>query len=130
MTNSSRGVISMKKWIGTLITLTALFMMVPGCSNQSGTESVTSSQSRSASVTSDAVSAVKSTMSATSPSGRTYQSASLQGGIAVLVDSLAAYWVKDNQVYAANGFAKTWSPVVPYSPAGIDFDSVSEAVGK
>jgi hypothetical protein len=42
---------------------------------------------------------------------------------------LAAYWVKDGRVYAANGFAKMWSPGIDYasSPA-ITIDSVKNAV--
>jgi len=66
---------------------------------------------------SNATSAVKRTITAVSSSGGTYLVGSLKGGTAVLVDDLAAYWVKNSRVYAANGFAKTWS-----------FDSVEQAV--
>ena len=53
----------------------------------------------------------------------------LRGGIAVLVDGQAAYWVDQaGRVHAANGFAKTWSPQIDYAPAGVDIESVTTAV--
>jgi len=57
-----------------------------------------------------------------------YKTGKLEGGIAVLVNDNGAYWVKNVIVYAANGFAKTWSPSLDYSPAGIDFDTVRDSV--
>jgi len=39
-----------------------------------------------------------------------------------------AYWVSNGNAYAANGTAKTWSPSLPYSKVGIDYDTVVEAV--
>jgi len=50
-------------------------------------------------------------------------------GTAVLVGDHAAYWVKDGKVYAANGFAKMWSPQLEYAPVGIDISVVRKAIG-
>lgn len=57
-----------------------------------------------------------------------YKTGELEGGIAVLVNANGAYWVKNDIVYVANGFAKTWSPGLNYSPVGIDFDTVRDSV--
>lgn len=75
-----------------------------------------------------AITAVKRTMTNVSTSGRVYQTGFLEDGVAVFVDNLAAYWVQNGRVYAANGFAKTWSPSISYSKTGIDIDSVENAV--
>ena len=41
----------------------------------------------------------------------------------------AAFWVKNNIVYAANGTAKAWTNnKIDYAPTGIDFFSVKKAV--
>jgi len=78
---------------------------------------------------SNAISAVKGSIAAVSSLGRTYLAGSLKGGTAVLVDDLAAYWVKNSRVYAANGFARTWSPSISYATdPDINFDSVEQAV--
>ena len=78
---------------------------------------------------SNAISAVKRSITAVSSSGRTYLAESLKGGTAVLVDDMAAYWVKNGRVYAANGFARTWSPSISYATdSDISFDSVELAV--
>ncbi len=78
---------------------------------------------------SNAISAVKRSITAVSSSGRTYLAGSLKGGTAVLVDDMAAYWVKNGRVYAANGFARTWSPSISYATdSDISFDSVELAV--
>jgi len=78
---------------------------------------------------SNATTAVKRTITAVSSSGRTYLAGSLKGGTAVLVDDMAAYWVKNGRVYAANGFARTWSPSISYATdSDISFDSVEQAV--
>lgn len=78
---------------------------------------------------SNAISAVKGSIAAVSSLGRTYLAGSLKGGTAVLVDDLAAYWIKDSRVYAANGFARTWSPSISYATdPDINFDSVEQAV--
>lgn len=78
---------------------------------------------------SNVISAVKISITAVSSSGRTYLTGSLKGGTAVLVDDLAAYWIKDSRVYAANGFARTWSPSISYATdPDINFDSVEQAV--
>jgi hypothetical protein len=77
----------------------------------------------------NATTAVKRSITAVSSLGRTYLAGSLKGGTAVLVDDLAAYWVKNSRVYAANGFAKTWSPSISYATdPDINFDSVEQAV--
>jgi len=57
-----------------------------------------------------------------------YEAGKLNDGVAVLVGDLAAYWVKDDVLYAANGFAMTWSPSLDIAPDGIDFDTVEDAV--
>ncbi len=58
-----------------------------------------------------------------------WQFGPLNGGTAVLVDN-SAYWVDAaDKVYAANGNAKTWSPIIDYAPKGIDIDSVTSAIG-
>jgi hypothetical protein len=78
---------------------------------------------------SNAITAVKRTITAVSSSGRTYLAGLLKGGTAVLVDDMAAYWVKNGRVYAANGFARTWSPSISYATdSDISFDSVEQAV--
>jgi hypothetical protein len=53
---------------------------------------------------------VKATITASLKPNITYRTGPLQGGIAVLVGDLGAYWVKNGIVYNANGFALTWSP--------------------
>ncbi|WP_444894899.1 hypothetical protein [Microbulbifer sp. SSSA005] len=55
-------------------------------------------------------------------------SAHLDDGVAVLTESQAAYWVKDEEVYAANGIAMIYSPKIEKSPVNIDFDTVELAV--
>ena len=78
---------------------------------------------------SSAISAVRKSVTAVSSSGRTYLTGLLRKGTAVLVDDLAAYWVKNGRVYAANGFAKTWSPSISYATdPDINFGSVEQAV--
>ena len=78
---------------------------------------------------SSAISAVRKSVTAVSSSGRTYLTGSLKKGTAVLVDELAAYWVKNGRVYVANGFAKTWSPGISYATdPDINFGSVEQAV--
>ena len=53
----------------------------------------------------------------------------LEGGIAVLLDDIAAYWVKDEVVYAANGMAKMYSREIKYVPnAEIDYAIVNEKI--
>ena len=72
---------------------------------------------------------VKDTMTKISTVGRKYQIGPLEGGTAVMVDNLGAYWVKGENVYAANGFAKTWSPAISYSAnPKVTFTSVKGAV--
>lgn len=51
----------------------------------------------------------------------------LKGGMAVLVADLAAYWIKNGHLFAANGHAKSWSPEINYAPVGIRFDDVEKA---
>lgn len=75
-----------------------------------------------------AIAAVKLTITAVDPSELGYRSGLLQGGTAVMAGN-AAYWVSLNRVvFAANGFAKMYSPRIHYSGAGVDIDSVENAV--
>lgn len=79
----------------------------------------------------DKIDAVQKTMIALSWDNvlaNDYEVGDLEDGVAVLVNVMAAYWVKDDVVYAANGIAKTWSPNLDYSPVGIDFNTVEDAV--
>lgn len=53
----------------------------------------------------------------------------LSGGIAVLLGDKAAYWVKDDVVYAVNGVAKMYSREIKYVPnVEIDYVAIKEAV--
>ena len=54
--------------------------------------------------------------------------APLKGGAAVLVGKLAAYWVHEGTVYAANGVAMSWSPGCQWSPAGVGFAEIQAAL--
>lgn len=92
----------------------AIALVFVGCAGESTT-------------TSDAIMAVQNSITGPAPSGLSFKEGPLHGGTAVLVGN-AGYWVKDGTVYAANGFAKTWSPSLKYSPTGIDFSSVEKAV--
>ena len=95
-----------------VVSVAIVFSFVVGCADDS---------------TSEAVLAVQDSITGPAPSGLSYKEGTLQGGTAVLTGN-AAYWVKDGKIYAANGFAKTWSPSLKYSPVGIDFSSVEKAV--
>jgi len=77
-----------------------------------------------------AIQSVKSSIIArVGASGRNYESGPLEDGTAVLVDDLAAYWVKGGTVYAANGHAKAWSPSISYVSSGkVTYDSVKASV--
>ncbi len=55
--------------------------------------------------------------------------ADFDGGVAVLADGVAAYWVCGGKVYAANDIAKGWSPGIEGAPLGIDHKTVAIAVG-
>ncbi len=55
--------------------------------------------------------------------------ADLYGGKAVLSDSKAAWWVKDEVAYAANGVAMELSPKAPISPPSVDYAAVERAIG-
>jgi hypothetical protein len=52
----------------------------------------------------------------------------LDSGIAVILDNRAAYWVKDNVVYAANGAAKMYSRGTKYSPMDISYQEIKNAM--
>ncbi len=74
-----------------------------------------------------AIEKVKFTITA-SLKHRNFKSGPLEGGTAVLVNGLGAYWVNSDTVYAANGFAKTWSPGITYAKQKkVTFDSVKQA---
>jgi len=79
--------------------------------------------------TDPAIQAVKNSITNTSASGQNYQTGPLEGGTAVLVDDMAAYWVSGGIVFAANGLAKTWSPTTSYASSGnVTYDSVKASV--
>ena len=76
----------------------------------------------------NAVDLVKATMMKISSAGRSCKIGPLEGGAAVLVDGVGAYWVKNGTVYVANGLAKMWSPAISYSTsAKITFNTVKSA---
>jgi len=76
-----------------------------------------------------AVALVKATITVSLKPNITYRTGPLQGGVAVLVGDLGAYWIKNGTVYAANGFAKTWSPRISYALGGsITLSTVKSAV--
>lgn len=63
----------------------------------------------------------------------TFKVDSLDGGLAIMSYTSgtpqAAFWIKDNTVYAANGTAMAWTrSTIEYTPIGIDFDSVLKVV--
>ena len=51
----------------------------------------------------------------------------IRGGVGVLVDDMAVYWVMNGVAHTANGFAMTWSPSAPKAPIGINLYSVQDA---
>lgn len=62
-----------------------------------------------------------------------YQEGELNGGIAIMGyfnDSpMAAFWINNNVIYAANGSAMSWTNnKISYAPNGIDFLSIQKAV--
>jgi hypothetical protein len=59
---------------------------------------------------------------------RVSKSAPLAKGTAVLVDDLAAYWVRDGRVYAVNGVAKELSGGISYAPPSIDMSALEGAL--
>jgi len=63
-----------------------------------------------------------------SPKARESRTAPLSGGVAVLSDNQAGYWVKGGVVYATNGVAKSWSESVAYAPAEIDQAHIEKAI--
>jgi len=111
----------MKKCFGVIIAITIIIMSLLGtsCNNES---------MESGNPYADDIAAVRNTITANLKEGQEYQAGSLQGGTAVLISDIGAYWVKDGVVYAANGTVKTWSFNINYAPAGVDFNSVKEAV--
>lgn len=65
-----------------------------------------------------AISLVRKTQ--TEKKGSQFVTAPLHGGVAVIADGHAGYWVNNKIVYATNGIAKNWSPGIEYSPPEID----------
>ncbi len=51
----------------------------------------------------------------------------LQGGVAVVINKSAGYWVKDGKVFAVNGIAANMSPGIEYAPQEIDWAKVEQA---
>jgi len=59
-----------------------------------------------------------------------FEEVALQGGTAVLVNDLAAYWVNGSTVYALNGLAASYSSGIPYGPPGMGVLDVKKALGR
>lgn len=78
----------------------------------------------------DAITRVVQSMTVPRSDPKKIQAADLLGGVAVLVDFNAAYWVKDGVVRAANGWAKTWSPALKYTGNDIHIKTVEAAIEK
>ena len=108
-----------------LIVFLALISSVgPG---KSGEQTVAPATSPAPAPTVDPVALVRSSQTVRSWPVSEFKTAALAGGTAVLVAN-AAYWVKDGQAYIANGFAKTYSPELPYSPQHVGFSEVEAAI--
>lgn len=75
---------------------------------------------------SHAVSLVQSTQ--TEPAAHKLRTAPFRGGVAVIANGTAGYWVFNDVVYATNGVAKGWSPDIKYSLPAIDQASIEEAI--
>ena len=60
----------------------------------------------------------------------TWSTGQINKGVAVVVNNHAAYWVKDENVFAVNGVAKGLSSLaeVDYAPAGIEWGDIQKAV--
>ncbi|WP_257274259.1 hypothetical protein [Endozoicomonas sp. SESOKO4] len=65
----------------------------------------------------------------TIPQGQahTWVTGQVDGGVAVVVNGSAGYWVKDGEVFAANGIARNMSPGVEFAPSGIDWKKIASA---
>ena len=58
-----------------------------------------------------------------------WKSGKLKGGTVILIDYFAAYYVKNDIVYAANGQAKALSPGIEYiNDEDINYDTIKKAV--
>lgn len=75
---------------------------------------------------SNAIGLVRATQNA--PKGEHFITAPLNGGVAVIADEYAGYWVKDKKVYATNGVASNWSVNIEYSPPEIDQMKIIKAI--
>lgn len=79
----------------------------------------------------DAVVKVKQTMILITKVDAPVRAIYFKNGIAVMVDKTATYWIKDDTVYAANGFAKAWSPSINYiGDSEICFKTIHDAIEK
>lgn len=57
-----------------------------------------------------------------------FREAPFRGGTAVFIGDIATYFVKDSRVYAANGFAMTYSPGIPVADVTIGHSTIIEAI--
>ena len=111
-----------------ILFFSAVFSERKPTSEASPTKSSASEKAEQKNSGSEALGIVKRSYTSARSSDKQYKVAPLNGGTAILVDDLAAYWVKGGKLYAANGWAKTWSKNIEYAPTGIDFTSVKKAV--
>jgi hypothetical protein len=51
-----------------------------------------------------------------------------RGGVAVLSENSASYWVYKNIVYSVNGIASNWSPSISYAPPAIEHNDIIKAI--
>lgn len=77
---------------------------------------------------SDSVQAVRKVLENTRHPSQEFQEVAIRGGVAVLVDDLGAFWVKDGRVYALNGLAKSFVPGLSYGPPGLSKSDVRRAL--
>ena len=76
----------------------------------------------------DAITQVLATIPDHSQSVHGYVTADLDdGGVAVVINKAAGYWVKDGKVFAVNGIAKNFSPAIDYAPQEITWSKVENA---
>ena len=59
-----------------------------------------------------------------------YLTGDLAGGVAVVVNKSAGYWVKDGNVYSVNGIASNLAPAISQAPEEITWLKIVETVKK
>ncbi len=107
------------------VVIMALALLLNGiilvsCSGGNSAKSVTASETP--------ITAVKATVEKQRNAMGSFKTSPLNGGTAVLSSRDWAYWVKDGQVYAANGLAMGASPNIPKAPVGVGFSEIENAV--